>query len=125
MKRRVAVFLLLALAADAAFACGGGGSKFREWMRNTFTVENAYSIAEEVPKTSSALGTAIGIVNGILFTLADFFSEQKNLDDFSAGISAFENLHKGNTEVDHAKVGGGAQGMPSNMTVAEFESLFE
>lgn len=66
----------------------------------------------------------LSVVNGMMFTLADFFSEQENVDNFTYGRSYFESLNEANQAVDSSITGGGAMGKPASMSMQEYESLF-
>ena len=125
LKIRIAAAAILMLLPGELLACGGGGSFLRDFINNTVTIENAYNIASETGGIgSSVLGTAVGTVNGMLFTLAGFFSDKSNVQDFGSGLKAIRNLNAANQQVDRSKVGGGAMGKPSDMTIQDFESLF-
>jgi len=114
----------------AAHACSGGGEIFKSWVGEVFTVKNAYVVGSAAIDSGahfgvSVVGQGLGIINGMLFTMANFFSEQENVDDFTAGRSYFEDLSEANKAVDSRITGGGAMGKPASMSIEEYESYFK
>lgn len=111
VKLKIVLITSMLVIAPPAYACGGGGVTFRDWINNTFTLFNV-----------------LGPVNSMLLTAVEFFSVQQNVNDFGAGRAAIEGLSAANNAVDSGVVGGGAMGFTSgqhDMTLEQYESLFK
>lgn len=77
---------ILVAPLSGATACGGGGVTMKDWADQTITVATANDVGSALIGNPGVVGTGLGVLNSMLFTLADFFSEERNVREFSMGV---------------------------------------
>lgn len=121
-----AVILLSVIYPTQTLAggCSAAGHGVISWSKETFTTKNAYDISAHFSGVGNSLaGTGINTVNGMMFELAVFFSDKQNVDDFTKGRAALEDIATANRKQGVNLGSAGFYGRKAGFTAQELSEL--